>query len=246
MATKKMGSVEAQERRHGRSKVVTLHEALEHIRNGMSIMYGGFGGVGTPPLLIHGILDKGVRDLVLIGNDAGFPDIGVGLLVRHGRVRKMIVSHIGSNPIAGDLMNRGELEVEFCPQGTLAERIRAGGAGLGGILVDVGLGTVAEEGKTKIQVEGRTYLVETALTADVAIVLAARADPLGNLQYSKTARNFNPLVAMAGRVTIAEAEEIVPVGALDPESVVTPGVFVDFVVQGGDVLWRWNWQRENG
>lgn len=229
----------------GYSKVVTLDEALTHLRDGMSIMYGGFGGVGTPPRLIQGILDRGLRDLVLIGNDAGFPDVGVGLLVCNRRVRKMIVSHIGSNPVAGELMSRGELEVEFCPQGTLAERIRAGGVGLGGILIDVGIGTVAEEGKRRIEIDGRTYLVETALTADVALVLAARADPYGNLQYSKTARNFNPLVAMAGRITIAEAEEIVPVGALDPEDIVTPGVFVDYVVQGGDVPWRWVWEREN-
>ncbi|MEW5762918.1 MAG: CoA transferase subunit A [Bacillota bacterium] len=228
------------------AKVATLEEALRHINDGTVLMYGGFGGVGTPPTIIEGILQKGVRNLVLIGNDAGFPDVGVGRLITAGRVRKMITSHIGSNPVAAEMMHRGELEVEFSPQGTLAERIRAGGMGLGGILTDVGIGTVAEEGKQKIRLHGREYLVESALTAQVAIVYADRADPFGNLTYVRSGRNFNPLVAMAADITIAEAREIVPLGALDPETVVTPGIFVSMVVPSRGVNWKWPWEGKRG
>lgn len=223
--------------------MVSLDEALTLISDGATLMFGGFGGVGTPPGLVQGILDKGVRELCLIGNDAGFPWQGVGPLIVGRRVRRLIASHIGSNPVAGEQMHAGELLVEFSPQGTLAERIRAGGVGLGGILTDVGVGTVAAAGKQCTELDGRTFLVEPALTADVALVYAAKADALGNLVYDKAARNFNPLVAMAGRVTIAEAAEIVPVGALDPELIATPGVFVDKVVPSRGVNWRWNWQR---
>lgn len=225
-----------------RDKVVPVEKALEVFHDGMTLMFGGFGGVGTPPTLIEGILERGIKDLVLIGNDSGFPQVGVGPLIVNRRARRLIVSHIGSNPEAGRQMTAGELEVEFSPQGTLAERIRAGGVGLGGILVDVGLGTVAEEGRQKLEMDGRTYLVERALTAEVAIVHARKADRLGNLVYDKTARNFNPLVAMAGETTIAEADEIVEVGGLDPEEVVTPGVFVDMVVQSQGVNWKWAWE----
>lgn len=225
-----------------RSKVAGLEDALQHIRDGMTLMYGGFGGVGNPPSLCQGILDKGVRDLVLIGNDCAFPDIGIGRLVTAGRARKVIVSHIGSNPNAGRLMNEGTLEVEFSPQGTLAERIRAGGVGLGGIFVDVGIGTIAEEGKQQIVLDGKPYLIETALTAEVSIVHAQKADPYGNLIYDKSARNFNPLVAMAGAYTIAEVDEIVPLGELDPECIVTPGIYVDMVIPSQGVNWTWAWE----
>jgi acetate CoA/acetoacetate CoA-transferase alpha subunit len=224
------------------NKAGSLSEALQYIEDGSTILFGGFGGVGTPPTLIQGILDKGVKDLTLIGNDSGFPDIGVGRLVSAGQVKKMIVSHIGSNPIAGQLMTEGKMIVEFSPQGTLVERIRAGGVGLGGILVDIGLDTIAEEGKQKIRVGGTCYLLETALTADVSIVYAQKADPFGNLIYDKSARNFNPWVAMAGKVTIAEACEIVPLGALDPECVITPGIYVDMVIQSEGVNWKWAWE----
>ncbi|MFS8630662.1 MAG: CoA transferase subunit A [Bacillales bacterium] len=206
-------------------------------------MYGGFGGVGTPPTLVDGILAKGVQDLVLIGNDAGFPDIGIGRLVSAGRVQHLITSHIGSNPVAGKLMNEGKMKVEFSPQGTLAERIRAGGMGLGGILTDVGIGTMADKGKEKVVVSGKTFLVEPALTAEIAIVYAKKADTFGNLVYDKSARNFNPLVAMAGAYTIAEAEEIVPAGTLNPEDIVTPGIFVDMVVQSSGISWKWAWEK---
>ncbi|WP_245596218.1 CoA transferase subunit A [Paenibacillus taiwanensis] len=206
-------------------------------------MYGGFGGVGTPPTIVKGILEKGIRDLILIGNDTGFPDIGIGKLVTAGRAKKVIASHIGSNPNAGFMMTAGTLEVEFYPQGTLAEKIRAGGVGLGGILVDVGLGTIVAEGKRQYTLAGASYIVEPALTADIAIVHAKRADHLGNLVYDKSGRNFNPLVAMAGIFTIAEADEIVAPGELDPELIVTPGIFVDMVIQSEGVPWKWVWEK---
>ncbi|WP_283780580.1 CoA transferase subunit A [Peribacillus frigoritolerans] len=225
-----------------KNKIVTMEETLEHISDGCTLMYGGFGGVGTPPTLVQGILDKGVKELTLIGNDTGFPDIGIGRLVTAERAKKVIASHIGSNPNAGKLMTEGKLQVEFSPQGTLAERIRAGGVGLGGIFVDVGIGTIAEEGKDKIVIEGKEYLVETALTAEVSIVHAKKADSLGNLVYDKTACNFNPLVAMAGAFTIAEVEEIVPAGELDPECIATPGIYVDMVIPTKGVNWKWAWQ----
>ncbi|PAW28586.1 acyl CoA:acetate/3-ketoacid CoA transferase subunit alpha [Peribacillus simplex] len=225
-----------------KNKIVTLEEALELISDGCTLMYGGFGGVGTPPTLVQGILDKGVKELTLIGNDTGFPDIGIGRLVTAERAKKVIASHIGSNPNAGKLMTEGKLQVEFSPQGTLAERIRAGGVGLGGIFVDVGIGTIAEEGKNKIKIEGKEYLVETALTAEVSIVHAKKADSLGNLVYDKTACNFNPLVAMAGAFTIAEVEEIVPAGELDPECIATPSIYVDMVIPTKGVNWKWAWQ----
>ncbi|MDQ0861702.1 CoA transferase subunit A [Bacillus sp. V2I10] len=225
-----------------KNKIVPIEEALKHINDGCTLMYGGFGGVGTPPTLIQGILNKGVKELTLIGNDAGFPDIGIGRLVSDERAKKVIASHIGSNPNAGRLMNEGKLQVEFSPQGTLAERIRAGGVGLGGIFVDIGIGTIAEEGKDKIVIDGKEYLIETALTSEVSVVYAKKADPLGNLVYDKSARNFNPLVAMAGAFTIAEVEEIVPAGELDPECIATPGIYVDMVIPTKGVNWKWAWE----
>lgn len=224
------------------SKVVALEEALTHINDGITLMFGGFGGVGNPPTLIDGILHKGVKNLDLIGNDSGFPDIGIGRLVTAERARSLITSHIGSNPNAGRLMTEGKMNVTFYPQGTLAEKIRAGGMGLGGILVDVGLGTIVEEGKQQIEIEGRTYMVEPALTAQVGIVHALKADEYGNLIYDKSARNFNPLVAMACDITIAEVSEIVPKGELDPECIVTPGVYVDYIVKSEGVNWKWAWE----
>lgn len=224
-------------------KITTLEQAMEYFYDGMTLMFGGFGGVGSPPALIGGILDKNIQNLVLIGNDTGFPEIGIGKIVSRKRARKVIASHIGSNPVAGELMTRGEMEVEFSPQGTLMERIRAGGMGLGAILTDVGVDHefVAKD-KQKLTLNGKEYLIETALTAEVAIVYAKKADPFGNLVFDKSARNTNPLVAMAGKITIAEAEEIVPLGSLDPEEIVTPGVFVDRVIPSCGVNWKWAWE----
>ncbi len=224
-------------------KIASLNQALEQLQDGMTIMFGGFGGVGSPPTLIDGMIEKKLKDLTLIGNDTGFPQIGIGKLVSQGRVKKIIASHIGSNPIAGKLMNEGALEVEFSPQGTLAERIRAGGMGLGAVLTDVGVDNdLVASGKKQMQLNGKIYLVETALTAQVSIVYAQKADPYGNLIYDKSARNTNPLVAMAGHYTIAEVEEIVPLGSLNPEEIVTPGVFVDMVIPTNGVNWKWAWE----
>ena len=222
-------------------KLKTVSEAMEHIRDGMTLMVSGFGGIGSSCTLINEIIKKQVKDLTLISIDAGDPDVGPDHIVRSEQVKKLITSHIGATPTTGQLMNAGKLEVEFCPQGTLAERIRAGGAGLGGILTDVGIGTMVEEGKEKVTIGGVTYLVETALRADVAVIYAKKADAFGNLVYDKTARGLNPLMAMAADITIVDAEEIVPVGDIDPEDVITPGVFVDIIVHGGG-KWKWGWQ----
>ncbi|WP_425425001.1 CoA transferase subunit A [Anaerobacillus alkalilacustris] len=223
-------------------KVFTLDEALTNIKDGMTIMYGGFGGVGNPPTLINGILTKGSKELTLIGNDAGFPNIGIGKLISQGRAKRLIASHIGSNPVAGKLMSDGKLDVEFSPQGTLVERIRSGGMGLGGVLIDIGMNTSFSENKKVVELDGRQYLIESALTADISIVFAKKADTYGNLIYDKSARNTNPLIAMAGDLTIAEVEEIVPVGKLEPEEIITPGAFVDIVIQTEGVDWKWVWE----
>ncbi|PNS64875.1 CoA transferase subunit A, partial [Bacillus anthracis] len=182
-------------------KLKEIEEVISLFHDDMTLMFGGFGGIGSPPSLIQAILEKGVTNLNLIGNDTGFPDVGIGRLVTNERVKSLITSHIGSNPNAGRQLNEGRLQIEFSPQGTLAERIRAGGVGLGGVLVDVGVDTIVEEGKRTVEMNGKTYLVETALTAEVAIVYAKKADPFGNLVFDKSARNMNPHVAMAGDIT---------------------------------------------
>ncbi|WLR59875.1 CoA transferase subunit A [Guptibacillus hwajinpoensis] len=224
-----------------RSKRCALSE-LDLLRDNMTIMCGGFGGVGSPPTLIQWILDSGIKNITLICNDAGFPWIGPGKLVTEKRVSTLIASHIGSNPEAGKQMHNGELSVQFYPQGTLAEKIRAGGMGLGGILVDVGLGTSIEHGKQKTIVHGKEYMIEPALTADLSIIACKRADPYGNLIYDQSARNTNPLVAQAGDVTIAESVEIVQTGELGPEEIITQGVFVDHVIESKGVDWKWVWE----
>lgn len=224
-------------------KITTLEKVLRFFHDGMSVMFGGFGGVGSPPTIIDGILEKGISELTLIGNDTGFPHIGIGKLVSQERAIKVIASHIGSNPIAGQLMHLGKLEVEFSPQGILAERIRAGGVGLPGILSDIGMDNeIVSKNKPQFQLNGKDYLVETALTAEVSIVYAKKADPYGNLIYDKSARNTNPLVAMAGDLTIAEVEEIVPLGSLNPEEIITPGVFVDYLIPSKGMNWKWAWE----
>ncbi|KON87535.1 CoA-transferase [Sporosarcina globispora] len=225
------------------NKIIEINEAMKHFRDGMIIMFGGFGGIGTPPALIDGILENGLKDLTLIGNDSGFPHIGIGKVVSQGRAKKMIASHIGSNPVAGQLMTDGKMEVEFSPQGILAERIRAGGVGIPAILSDIGLDNdIVTSNKQTCNLDGKMYLVETALTAEISIVFAKKADPYGNLIYDKSARNTNPLVAMAGDLTIAEVEEIVPLGSLDPDEIITPGVFVDYIVPSKGVNWNWAWE----
>lgn len=216
-----------------RSKLVAVETAMENVRDGSQLMYGGFGGVGSPALLIDFLLRKGVRNLTLIGNDAGFPDQGIGRLITYGRAIRLITTHIGSNPEAGRQMMDGTLDVEFYPQGVLAEKIRAGGVGLPGILVDASMGGGMGERDRLIHFSGKNYLVELAMTAQVGMVYAKRADTFGNLIYDKAARNLNPLVAMAADITIAEVEEIIPAGEMDPQHIMTPGVFVDYIVKSG-------------
>lgn len=225
------------------NKITTVEKVLDLFHDGGTIMFGGFGGVGSPPSIIEGLLNKGVKDLTLIGNDTGFPHIGIGRLVANGRVKKVIASHIGSNPVAGKLMTEGSLEVEFSPQGTLVERIRAGGVGIPAFLTDIGMDSdFVSTNKEKVVLEGKSYLLETALSAPISIVYAKKADEYGNLIYDKSARNTNPLVAMAGDITIAEVEEIVEVGELHPDEIVTPGVFVNFIVPTEGVNWKWVWE----
>lgn len=224
-------------------KIISIEEALFYFKDEMVLMFGGFGGIGNPPTLIKGILEKGVKDLILIGNDTGFPEVGIGQLVTAKRVKKMITTHIGSNPNAGKQMTDGTLEIEFSPQGTFIERIRAGGVGLGGVLVDIGIDSVIDVDKQRVNVFGKEYLVETPLISDVSIVYAKKADPFGNLVFDKSARNTNPYVAMAGKITIAEVDEIVPLGALEPEEIIVPGAFVNHIVQSEGVNWKWVWEK---
>ena len=214
------------------AKIVTTEQALEHIKDGMTIMAGGFLAVGAPEILIDGIVAKGVKDLTVITSDTAYTDKGIGKVIVARLAKKVIASHIGTNPETGRQMNAKEMEVELVPQGTLAERIRAAGAGLGGVLTPTGLGTMIETGKDKITVDGREFLLEKPLKADVALLLADMADKSGNLVYRRAARNFNPLMAMAAETVIVVAKTIVETGAIDPDHVMTPGIFVDMIVQG--------------
>jgi 3-oxoacid CoA-transferase subunit A len=200
--------------------------------DGMTVMSGGFGLCGIPENLIAALRDSGVKDLTFISNNAGVDDFGLGLLLRTRQVRKMISSYVGENKEFERQYLAGELELEFNPQGTLAERIRAGGAGIPAFYTATGVGTLVSEGKEVREFDGRRYVMETALKADLSIVKAWKADEEGNLVFRKTARNFNPMMATAGKVTVAEVEEIVPIGAIDPDQVHTPGIFVQRLVQG--------------
>jgi acetate CoA/acetoacetate CoA-transferase alpha subunit len=211
-------------------KTIPLADAVAMIPDGASLMIGGFMGVGTPERVVDEIVRQGKRDLSVIANDTAKPGTGIGKLVSAKLVRKAVVSHIGLNPETQKQMIAGEMSVELVPQGTLIERIRAGGFGLGGILTPTGVGTVVEEGKRKVDVDGKDYLLETPLRADFALIHAFLADYLGNLSYALTARNFNPLVAMAGAMVIATAEHVVPVGLIAPDHVVTPAPLVDYLV----------------
>jgi acetate CoA/acetoacetate CoA-transferase alpha subunit len=211
-------------------QTVSITQSVEMIPNGSSLMIGGFMAVGTPERIVDEIVRQKKRDLTVIANDTAMPDKGIGKLVKARLLRKAIVSHIGLNPETQKQMMAGDLEVELVPQGTLIERIRAGGYGLGGILTQTGLGTPVENGKKTVEVDGRSYLVETALQADFALVQAFLADYLGNLSYALTARNFNPVIAMASRTVIVAADNIVPIGVMSPDHVVTPAPLVDFLV----------------
>lgn len=216
------------------NKLITVEEAADMIHDGMSIMFGGFLGVRNPFKLVDAIIDKGVKDITLIANDTSFPEVGIGKLIVNKQVKKVIASHIGTNKETGNQMNAGEMEVELVPQGTLAERIRAAGAGLGGVLTPTGLGTVVAEGKDVVQVDGKQFLLEKPLKADVALIVGAKVDTKGNIRYKKSTRNFNPIMATAANLVIVEADEIVEAGELDPDDIMTPGIFVDYIVLGGD------------
>jgi len=211
-------------------QTISLDQSVAMIPDGASLMIGGFLAVGTPERVIDEIVRQGKRDLTVIANDTATPDKGIGKLVRAGLLRKAIVSHIGLNPDTQQQMMAGQLEVELVPQGTLIERIRAGGFGLGGVLTQTGMGTPVEAGKQRVQVNGTTYLLEIALRADFALVQAFLADYLGNLSYALTARNFNPVIAMAAGTVIASADNIVPVGVIAPDHVVTPAPIVDYLI----------------
>jgi acetate CoA/acetoacetate CoA-transferase alpha subunit len=211
-------------------QTVALEQSVAMIPDGASLMIGGFMAVGTPERVIDEMVRQNRRDLTVIANDTATPGRGIGKLIGARLVRKAIVSHIGLNPETQRQMMAGETEVELVPQGTLVERIRAGGHGLGGILTPTGIGTVVEEGKRRIEIDGRSYLLETALRADFALVQAFLADYLGNLSYALTARNFNPVMAMAGATVIASADNVVPVGVISPDHVVTPAPLVDYLV----------------
>ena len=212
------------------SKVIPIPEVQKYLFDGMSIMSGGFMGVGTSAKLVQAILDSGIKDITLICSDTATIETGVGPLIANNRVKKVVASHIGTNPETGKKMISGEIEVELVPQGTFAERVRAGGAGLGGFLTPTGVGTVVEEGKRKIQIDGKDFLLELPLKADLAIIKADTADESGNLIYQGAARNFNPLMALAGKIVIAEAVHIVKTGELDPNLIMTPATLVDFLV----------------
>jgi len=214
-------------------RTLALNAAVSLIPDGASLMIGGFMGVGTPERVVDELVRQGKRDLTVIANDTALPGTGIGKLISAGLVRKVIASHIGLNPETQKKMIAGEIQVELVPQGTLIERIRAGGFGLGGILTATGVGTVVEEGKQKVAVAGKDYLVEPALRADFALVNAFLADYLGNLTYALTGRNFNPVIAMAAETVIVEADNIVPVGLISPDHVVTPAPLVDYLIAQG-------------
>jgi 3-oxoacid CoA-transferase subunit A len=208
------------------------------IKDGMTLMSGGFGLCGIPQVLIEAIRDTGVKNLTVISNNAGVDSAGLGILLETRQIKKMISSYVGENKLFAELFLSGKLELEFNPQGTLAERIRAGGAGIPAFFTRTGAGTVIAEGKESREFDGATYIMERGLTADVSIVHAYKGDTEGNLVYRKTARNFNPMMAAAGKVTVAEVEHLVQPGEIDPDAVHTPGIFVHRIVHTPDIAKR--------
>ena len=212
--------------------VANADEAVKDIRDGATIALGGFGLCGIPENCIAALVKTKVRNLTCYSNNAGVDDFGIGLLLQQRQVRKMVASYVGENKLFETLLLSGEIEVELSPQGTLAERLRAGGAGIPAFFTPTGVGTLVAEGKEVREFDGRSYVMERAITTDFAMVKAWRGDALGNLVFRRTARNFNPMVATAGRITIAEVEELVPVGAIDPDAVHVPGIYVKRIFQG--------------
>lgn len=215
-----------------KSKVVTVAQAMEHCYDGMTVMLPGFVNCGVPETLIEALIEYGIKDLDVISNNTSVKGRGIGLLVHENRIKHITCTHIGNNVETVEKVVNKEIDVTFTPQGTLCERMRAGGAGLGGVLTPTGLGTPMEEGKPVIEVDGKLYILEKPLHANVALIHAWKADKMGNLVYRRTARNFNPIMATAADFVIVEAEEIVEVGDLDPDVIHTPGCLVDLIVQG--------------
>lgn len=213
-------------------KVVSIEQALSSIKDETTMMVGGFMASGSPETLIDYLCQTEVKNLTLICNDTGLIDQGVGKMVMLKKFRKIIASHIGLNKETGRQMNAGETQVELIPQGTLAERIRCAGYGLGGVLTPTGIGTLVEEGKKKIEVDGKQYLLETPLFADVALLYAAKVDRAGNIVYKGAMNNFNNVMASTAKLTIVEAGQIVDIGELNPQEIATPGIFVDYIVKG--------------
>lgn len=215
------------------NKIITVKQAAEKVQDGMTVMVGGFLANGTPDRIIDALVEKNVKNLTLICNDTGFPDRGVGKMVVNKQFTKMIASHVGTNPETANQMNSGETEVVLTPQGTLAEKVRCGGNGLGGFYTPTGVGTEAEIGKEKKTINGQEYILELPLRANVALLKASIVDKKGNMVFAKTTKNFNPLMATAADMVIVEADKIVEVGEIDPEHVMCSGIFVDYIV-GGD------------
>ncbi len=215
------------------NKVISVKEAADMVKEGMTVMVGGFLANGTPENIIDALVEKNVKNLTLICNDTGFPDKGVGKMVVNKQFKKMIASHVGTNPETANQMNSGETEVVLTPQGTLAEKIRCGGNGLGGFYTPTGIGTEVAEGKEIKVINGKEYLFETPLRADVALLRASVADKKGNMIFNKTMKNFNPIMATAADLVIVEADKIVEVGEINPEHVMCSGIFVDYIVGGG-------------
>ena len=213
-------------------RVATLEAALDGLSDGMTVLAGGFGLCGIPENLIAGIQRRGVRDLTVVSNNCGIDDFGLGVLLEHRQIRKMIASYVGENARFEQQLLSGELEVELTPQGTLAEQLRAGGAGIPAFYTATGYGTPVAQGKEVREFAGRPYILEQAITGDFALVKGWKADWYGNVIYRHTAQNFNPLMAAAGRITVVEVEEIVPPGELDPAAIHTPGIFVNRIIQG--------------
>ncbi|HEB09693.1 MAG TPA: CoA transferase subunit A [Spirochaetales bacterium] len=214
--------------------VMSAEQAVKSIEDESTIMVGGFNYGGIPYTLVDAVIDANIKELTLICNDTAYEDVGHGKLIKNGRIKKVIASHVGLNKATQALFNEKKLELELVPQGSLVERIRAGGYGLGGILTPTGVGTAAEEGKRVIEVEGKKYILELPLRADVALIRAYKADRYGNLVYYGTNRNFNPAMATAAGIVIVEVDAILEVGSLDPNRIVTPGILVDILVFKGD------------
>ncbi|MGH4052710.1 MAG: acetate CoA-transferase subunit alpha [Clostridium sp.] len=212
------------------NKIVALDKVRPLLKDGMSIMIGGFLACGTPEKMIDLLIETNVKNLTIIANDTSYVDRGIGKLIVNGQVKKVIASHIGTNAETGRLMTEGKMEVELVPQGTLIERIRAAGSGLGGVITPTGVDTIVEEGKQKLTIDGKKYLLELPIKADLALVYASVADEIGNAVYCGTTRNFNPIIATAAEIVILEAEKIVKVSELDPNNIVTPGVLIDYII----------------